>query len=310
MKTLVTGGCGFIGSNLVKSLNPIDDITILDNLSGGRNIDYRSNAKLNCANLEDTLYFSEFDSVYHLAANVDTLETDLKKILKTNTQTVKDVMLAAKKFCSVVLASSASLYGNEPHESKLGYSEIQEVSPLNRYAFSKRQMELLAQSSMENDISVVSARFFNVYGKNDEYKSVGTSILTSFCQQALMGKVEIFKGSFGHRRDFVHVDDVVKCLIGLSQIKNEGYSVFNIGSGQNPSLEELLSEISLYTSFKVKEIAPRFSLESFPLQTNTLANNTKIIDYMKNIIPNFEFKSWKDGVKETIERLQKNLAKS
>ena len=308
MKTLVTGGCGFIGSNLVKNLNPIDDITILDNLSTGNHINRKSNVKLDCSELNDFLDVCQFDSVYHLAADVDTQASDLKKILKVNAHSIKDILFSTKKFGSVVLASSASLYGNLPHESELGYLETQELDPLNYYAFSKRQMELFAQSNMDNNITVVSARFFNVYGPNDENKRTGVSILTSFCQQALAGKVEVFKGTLEHRRDFVHVDDVVKCMICLAGSANEGYDTFNIGSGQNPSIEELLSEISQHVTFKVKEIAPKVNFEA--LQTNTLANNTKVLNYVRKTIPNFEFKSWKLGVKETIERLQKNLAKS
>ncbi len=257
---LVTGGAGFIGSNLIAELNRrgLFDILVVDNLTCGEKS--LNLSRCSVADYEDKdRFFAEIDAfmtskngpnpklekisqVFHLGACSNTMEWDGKYMMDTNFRASRLLL----EFCDrvqipLVYASSASVYG----ASFLGDSETLEDSvnehPLNVYGYSKLvfdqhvRMNLIGRT--EKKATVIGLRYFNVYGPNEGHKGSMASVMYHFNKQLLSdGVVHLFKGSHGYdsgeqRRDFVHVDDVVNTTIWAVDQPSSSSGVYNCGSG-------------------------------------------------------------------------------
>ena len=251
---IVTGGAGFIGSNIVKELNRRGrtDILIVDDLKDGQNyknlrglefIDYQHKDDFLQSIEDDDFDGSDIDAVFHEGACSDTMEYDVNYMMKVNYEYSKSVL----HFClqhriPFLYASSASTYGSGKH----GFREGDECEDaLNPYAFSKLAFDRYVRQVLpEAHSQIVGLKYFNVYGPQEHHKGKMASIFYQLYNQIKeTGKVRLFKGIDGYgdgeqRRDFVYVKDVVK--VNLWFWENHGPSgIYNCGTGHAHTYNEV-----------------------------------------------------------------------
>ena len=251
---IVTGGAGFIGSNIVKELNRRGrtDILIVDDLKDGQNyknlrglefIDYQHKDDFLQSIEDDDFDGSDIDAVFHEGACSDTMEYDVNYMMKVNYEYSKSVL----HFClqhriPFLYASSASTYGSGRH----GFREGDECEDaLNPYAFSKLAFDRYVRQVLpEAHSQIVGLKYFNVYGPQEHHKGKMASIFYQLYNQIKeTGKVRLFKGIDGYgdgeqRRDFVYVKDVVK--VNLWFWENHGPSgIYNCGTGHAHTYNEV-----------------------------------------------------------------------
>ncbi len=243
MKILVTGGGGFIGSNLVLSLKNLGyEITVIDSFLSGNieNLEYfrekTIKADISTLDLDKKFVNQHFDVIVHLASITDTTFSDDREMLRMNVDGFKNVLNFAKvKGAKLVYASSAGTYGR----GKIPMQEDQNPEPLNAYALSKKMMDDLAKKEIENEnIIIVGLRYFNVYGQGEEYKGKSASMIYQLFQQMKAGKnPRIFK--YGEqKRDFIYVKDLNEA--NLKGIKSEKSCLVNVGTGTATSFNRII----------------------------------------------------------------------
>ncbi len=243
---LVTGGAGFIGSNLVRGLNArgIDDILIVDDLEHGDK--HRSLNSLEFTDLVDyrkfgddpARYFAKApEAIFHQGACSDTTEKNGRFMLSVNYEYSKLLLEYAQGRCPFIYASSAAVYGDGDD----GFVEAPRCEwPLNVYGFSKQLFDRYVRRMLPRSRSqIVGLRYFNVYGPQENHKGRMASVVLKFHEQATShGGLKIFEGSERFLRDFVFVDDVV--AVNLHFLDTPGVSgIFNCGSGEARSFTEL-----------------------------------------------------------------------
>ena len=250
---LVTGGAGFIGSQLIKGLNAKghDDIVVVDNLERGEKFnnltrcriwDYWDKddfiAELRC---NRKLSVSP-EIVFHCGACTVTTLWDGRYMMRNNYQYSKELL----EYClehgvRMIYASSAAVYGHSQ-----AFSETQAaLIPLNVYGYSKLLFDDYVRRRLPAfPTQVVGLRFFNVYGPGEGHKGPMASLVYHLDRQLRRhGAVRIFSGSHGYgdgeqRRDFVYIDDVVAvCLWFLDHSEHSG--IFNLGTGHSRSFNDL-----------------------------------------------------------------------
>jgi ADP-L-glycero-D-manno-heptose 6-epimerase len=237
-KILITGGAGFIGSNLAMYLQeqyPDDEITVLDlfpnnksfkNLIGFRGLVVAGSVTYT------SFTDSQYDVVYHLASNTDTTDEYLEGQIENNIVGFERVTKA--KTPLIIYASSASVYGNPSHSNPM--KETDPVSPQSAYAFTKQQLENIAR--WDRSKTYVGLRFFNVYGPREDFKGSATSMVTKILSSVKHGKeLSLFKPGT-QRRDFIYVKDVVELLAKVGEEPKAG--VFNVGTGVAVSFNEIV----------------------------------------------------------------------
>jgi len=239
---LVTGGAGFIGSNLVRGLNRrgFDDILVVDNL---KNVDkHRNLNRLRFSDIADkadlTALLSKLsgkvEAVFHQGACSATTETDGTYLLHNNYETTRDLCLwCQRENVPFLYASSASTYG----EGLDGFREEEACEwPINGYAWSKFAFDQWARRNAGSfKAPVAGLRWFNVYGPQENHKGGMVSPIFRFHGQLRdEGVLKLFEGSDAFRRDFVHVDDCVEVNLWLWE-NFRGFEVFNVGTGVDRS---------------------------------------------------------------------------
>jgi ADP-L-glycero-D-manno-heptose 6-epimerase len=272
---LITGGAGFIGSNLAFFLQkkyPKSSIVVFDTF---RNEATFSNNNLKsfghyknligykghviCGNINnksdlELINDFDFDFIFHHAAISDTRIYDQEIILKTNVNSFYDILELTKRNNAVlVYASSAATYGSLPSPQSVG-----QESPENPYGFSKLLMDQMAKKySLNNpDIKIVGLRFFNVYGPREFYKNNTSSMVTQLGLQLLNSeKPRLFEGSNKIYRDFIYIDDVIDANIkACSSLEN---GTFNVGTGFPRSFQDIVDILQ-------KELRTKLEIEFFP----------------------------------------------
>jgi ADP-L-glycero-D-manno-heptose 6-epimerase len=226
---IVTGGAGFIGSNLVHELNAhgMTDILVVDNLAntkkfenlyGARYVDYMDKREFRRAMTEDALGVGSVDAILHQGACSNTLEDDGGYMMDNNFQYTKEVLaFAIHQGAPLVFASTAAVYGL----SGPGHftPTIENERPLNIYGFSKLAFDHYFRHQLarhEVPITAVGLRYFNVYGPREQHKGRMASVIHHFSKQMKdTGKVRLFAGTGGYgdgeqRRDFVYVRDLAR----------------------------------------------------------------------------------------------------
>lgn len=244
---LVTGGSGFIGSNLVfelQSRHPQAAITVLE--------DFRSSSFKNLLGFKgDILAYDcsdkswmewakgkKLDIIYHMAAITDTTILDEQKMMYDNVEGFRNVLdLAVEKKATVVYASSAATYGTIDRPIK----ESDAGQPNNIYGYSKWIMDQLAPSYY-NKIKVVGLRFFNVFGPREYYKGHASSMIYQLALKMMEGhRPRIFKWG-EQKRDHIYVKDVVTATLMAHQAKQS--TVMNLGTGQATSFNEIVDALN------------------------------------------------------------------
>jgi UDP-glucose 4-epimerase len=252
MKTIVTGGCGFIGSNLVDRLiKDGHDVIVIDDLSATchDNFYYNLNAeyhKLDICDYESIRpLFEGVDFVFHMAAESriqQTLENPIKAV-KTNCVGTATVLQCATE-CEVkkvIYSSTSSAYGLNPPPQ---YEEMEE-NCLNPYSVSKVAGEKLCFMYKKLfGLNVIVFRYFNVYGPREPISGPYAPVIGLFLRQHKAGELLTVTGDGSQRRDFVHVSDVITANMRAMSVKHTGENVINIGTGKNYSVLEIARMIS------------------------------------------------------------------
>jgi UDP-glucose 4-epimerase len=303
MNYLVTGGAGFIGSNLVKSLMNYGNVTVIDNLSTGniKNIQsYINNKKItfekiNITNLTQIKqYFQGIDYVFHLAAipNVGRSVDDPLRSHEANATGTLNVLIAARDndVKKIIYSSSSSVYGDTPELPK---KETMKPNPLSPYAVTKLTGEHYCNVFSEiYGLKTVSLRYFNVYGPNQEPHSEYSAVIPNFITKILRDERPTIYGDGNQTRDFTYVKDVVNA--NLLAIQNDSDGVFNIAGGKRISINELFKKIS---STLGKDIQPVYDKPREGDIRDSLADISKAKKYL-GYEPDYNLSK---GLEETIE---------
>lgn len=244
MHYLVTGGSGFIGSNLVNYLIEKGH-TVSITATSGENINpnVHKTFHLGMSGI-DVKSLEKYDGIFHLAANNDTLCQDKEFLNWVNADSPLELFhkLNDKGLCkNFVYASTTAVYGHSPAP----YVEDKTiVMPANRYGQSKVRLEKLMASFADYAYAkAVGLRFCNVYGPGEGHKGRRMSMIGQMLRNKMRGeKVKLFEPGT-QRRDWVYVDDVViACMLAMDEATNRrgGYhDIFNVGSGNHISFNEL-----------------------------------------------------------------------
>jgi ADP-L-glycero-D-manno-heptose 6-epimerase len=305
---LVTGGAGFIGSNLVLTLQermPNAQLTVIDDFRSG---DFKNLAGYkgdfvakNLATLDWEQQFGDpaaagFDAIFHLASITDTTLHDQFVQTHDNVESFRRLLKFAKpNKTRVIYASSAATYGAANEASV----ETNGAAPANVYAFSKAIMDNLANRAAGNskDWIIVGLRYFNVYGPREAHKGVPASMVYHLSRQMKAGqRPRIFKQG-EQQRDFVYVKDIVEGSIGALEAKQSG--IYNLGSGHARSFNELVDVLnrSLGTDLKPDYIEnPHAHYQNFTQADLTRVRSdlgyepkysleTGVADYMRWLYP-------------------------
>ncbi len=252
-KFMITGGAGFIGSNLTLELQekfPDAHLTVIDDFRSGdfKNLaGYRGDfVAENLATLDWREKFgdpsaAEFDAIFHLASITDTTLHDQFVQVHDNVESFRRLLnFARPRQTRIIYASSAATYGAATEASV----ETSGAAPANVYAFSKVIMDNMARHAAAGspDWVIIGVRYFNVYGPREAHKGVPASMVYHLAQQMKAGKrPRIFKHG-EQRRDFVYVKDVVEGSVRALDAKTSG--IYNLGSGQARSFNELIDVLN------------------------------------------------------------------
>jgi len=243
MKILLTGGAGFIGSNLALALqDKYNRITIVDDFSSGdfNNLKgFKGDVLVaDIASIDLSSMFDGFDIIFHQASITDTTVTDQGKMIGTNVEGFRNILnFAFKHKSKVIYASSAAVYGN----GNVPMKETQNLDPLNSYGFSKYLMDNLATRYTNDnpDMTIIGLRYFNVFGPREQHKGKSSSMIYQLAQQMLQSKrPRIFKDG-EQKRDHIYVKDVVSA--NFCAIDTDKSGIVNIGTGVTTTFNEAIS---------------------------------------------------------------------
>lgn len=304
---LVTGGAGFIGSNIVEKLLSLGmEVTILDNFSTGKkeNIEHLlSNPKLqlidgDIRNIRDCYEAcKDVDYVMHNAAlgSVPRSMVDPKTTNDVNITGTLNMLIAAKdnNVKRFIYASSSSVYGDDEHLPK---TEDTIGKPLSPYAITKVVNEMYGKIFHNNfNLSTIGLRYFNVFGKNQDANSQYAAVIPNFIKKVISGERPIIWGDGTQTRDFTFVENVVDANIKACLAGEEATGkVFNIATGNRVSIIDLLKEICSIVGVKAMPIFKDWRAGDVMHSFADIERARKVLNYT----PQFDFKT---GIKKTID---------
>ena len=250
LNLVITGGAGFIGSNLTLALQerfPDARLTVIDDFRSGdfKNLrGYRGDLiAQNLATLDWREQFDDesFDAIFHLASITDTTLHDQFLQVHDNVESFRRILNFARPAGTrIIYASSAATYGPATGASV----ESNGAAPANIYAFSKVIVDNIAIRAADEspDWIIIGLRYFNVYGPREAHKGVPASMVYHLAQQMKSGqRPRIFKHG-EQKRDFVYVKDAVEGSILALEAKESG--IYNLGCGQARSFNELVDVLN------------------------------------------------------------------
>jgi len=259
MKSLVTGGAGFIGSHIAEYLAQRgDDVTVLDNLNTGK--------KENLAEINDKINFVNGDirdhklleklvndttNVFHEAALASVQQSFNMKdeYFDVNVNGTENIFKLAKEYgFKVVYASSSSVYGNPKN---IPIKESDNRKPINPYAQTKLDGEYLAKKYSDMGVHIIGLRYFNVFGRRQSKEYAG--VIKLFLQRIQQKKSPKINGDGLQTRDFVYIDDVVQANV-LAMDSDINHKFFNVGSGLPISILDLANLVIEASELSLKPI--------------------------------------------------------
>lgn len=310
---VVTGGAGFIGSNLVHGLNHrgIDDIVVVDDLSDGskfRNLadarirDYLDRHEFRQMIEGDAADLRHMETLFHQGACTDTTEWDGRYIMENNYRYSKLILeYCLRHDVRLIYASSAAVYGIKGSFNEDAGNE----APVNVYGWSKSLFDHHARLRLvETPGRVAGLRYFNVYGPGEAHKGGMASVVWHFNRQlADSGTVRLFRGSGGYadgeqRRDFVHVNDVVAVNLWLMD-EPQTAGIYNVGTGRSRSFNDVAGAVIDWHG------RGRIDYIDFPSGLEEAYQNFTEADIgkLRQSGCTLEFRSLEDGVQEYLNRL-------
>ena len=302
-KVVVTGGAGFIGSNLTEELVRRGfDVKVIDNLTTGniRNLeavkDKITFIKGDIRNFE--LLKNEFrntEYVFHQAALTSVPESIDNPILvnDVNANGTLNVLIAARD-CNVkrvIFASSCAVYGN--HEEKI--NEKLQTEPISPYAVTKSVGEYYSKIFHRvYGLETVSLRYFNVFGPKQNPDSEYAAVIPNFIKKIMNELQPVIFGDGTQTRDFIFVQNVVDANILACKIKNSGGEAFNIGSGSPTNLLSLVASINKVLGKKINPYFTKPKQGDIKHSLADISKAKKILGYEPRI-------SFEEGLKKTIQ---------
>jgi len=252
-RILVTGGAGYIGSNIAAALSvrPGTDVLVVDDFSSG---DWRNLVHVDCEvraadcnapDLLDEIADGAFSAIFHQAAITDTTVMDQRLMVEVNTNAFAEILEAsALSDTRVTYASSAGTYGNSPAPNCVGQGEI----PENIYGFSKLAMDRVAYRWHDrHSAPIIGLRYFNVYGSGESHKNerdgnkTASMILQLYEHVKAGNQPRLFK--YGEqKRDFVYIRDVISANLATLDASRSG--VCNVGSGIARSFNDIVHNLA------------------------------------------------------------------
>lgn len=307
MHILITGGAGFIGSNLSKFLlKKGHEVTIVDDFSSGK-ISNLNDLDLEIYNKKieqlDNKLFKKIDFIIHLAAQASvplSVENFYQSSSNNLLSSIKVFEIAKEFSLPVIYASSSAVYGNLP----IGDDIANKFDILTPYALDKLTLESYADlCNKVFAIPSIGFRFFNVYGPNQDPNNPYSGVISLFVSQSINGEdIHIFGGD--QTRDFIHVHNICEIIeIAINKIIDNDVStaeVLNLGSGFSTSITNLAHKINRL----VGSDSPLIKLSSVkgdPKRSD--GDYQKLINQLK--IPNFTFINLDDGLQEVISWIKK-----
>jgi len=306
MKYLVTGGSGFIGSNLIRKLLEMnEDVRILDNFATGKReniLPYIDNPHLTV--IEGDLRSFHIvrtavkgvDYILHQGA-LPSVPRSINDPITTNDVNILgtlNILEAAKEFGikRVICASSSSIYGNSETLPKV---ETMPVNPMSPYALTKYAQERYCQIYYNlYGLETVALRYFNVFGPNQDPTSQYSAVIPKFIKLMSKDKEPIIYGNGTQSRDFTYVDNVVYANLLACNAEKVAGEVINIACGKSYTLLELVKMINEILG---KNIEPRFA----PERPGDVKHSWAGIDKAKELL-DYEVKvAFKEGLAKTIK---------
>jgi len=315
---LITGGAGFIGSNLAfyfQKNYPDAKVIVLDC--------FRNNETFSNGNLKSFGHFKNllgfngvvisgdikdkellkslekdytFDYIFHQAAISDTTAVEQDIMIQTNVNAYEDLLkIAIKHKANMIYASSAATYGDSD-KFEVGFEK-----PNNAYGFSKVMMDNITFEYLKRNlpISIVGLRYFNVYGQKEFFKNKTASMIVQFAHQILKKQTaKLFEGSNKICRDFTYIEDVIQANIKACKPKKSG--VYNVGTGKARSFEDIVDILQDNLKINIsKEYIPNPFIGSYQFFTEANIETTKkFLDYKPKYC-------LEDGIKAYIPEIQR-----
>lgn len=309
---IVTGGAGFIGSCVVRTLNDvgIEDIVIVDNINTtDKWLNIRNKKYIKYVHksefLEELETYEDVTAIIHMGAQSSTTERDFDYLWKNNFEYTKELWnYCSRKQISFIYASSAATYGDgeQGFDDKM---DIDKLLPLNGYGYSKQLFDLwVKHQAKEFPAQYVGLKFFNVYGPNEYFKgSMASMVFHGFNQIQENGAIKLFKScnlayeDGGQLRDFVYVKDICAVILWLLEHKDVS-GLFNVGTGTARSFREL-AEATFHALDMEPNIIyidmPEHLKEKYQYYTEAEMSKLKEVGYSK------VFNNIENGVKDYVK---------
>ena len=319
-RVLVTGGAGFIGSNLIESLlNSGNRVVCLDNFSTGKreNLKAFSNNpdfKLiegDIRNYSDCLKAVEnIDIVFHEAAlgSVPRSITDPMTSTDVNIGGFVKVLFASKEsgVKRFIYAASSSTYGDHPDMPKV---EDKIGAPLSPYGITKYVDELFAANFAKTyGIDVIGLRYFNVFGRRQDPDGAYAAVIPKFMKMLMKHEVPLINGDGSVSRDFTYIDNVIQAnhLASVVQNKEAMNQVYNVAHGERTTLNQLF--------FIIRKLAAEFDKDILaiepvygPARAGDIPHSLASIEKAKRLLFYSPILNVEDGLKEAVKWYWKNL---
>ena len=319
-RVLVTGGAGFIGSNLVESfLLSGNTVVCLDNFSTGKRenlIPFANNPKFtliegDIRNYEDCLKaVANIDFVFHQAAlgSVPRSITDPVTSTDVNIGGFVKILFAAKEseVKRFIYAASSSTYGDHPDLPKV---EDTIGSPLSPYAITKYVDELFADNFTKTyGIDVVGLRYFNVFGRHQDPDGAYAAVIPKFMKSLMKHEIPLINGDGSVSRDFTYIDNVIQAnhLASVVQDKAAINQVYNVAHGERTTLNQLF--------FTIRELASGFDKEILkiepvygPARMGDIPHSLASIEKAKKLLHYSPALNVSQGLKEAVKWYWANL---